>query len=138
MPRPVSSPGPVPLEASGGRDASAAGRDLTVNNQTLVTSQAAAAPVALAHLPPLAAGFTGREAELARVAGLLNPAADAGAVVVSAVAGLAGVGKTALAVHAAHAAWVSAGPGPRAGGDAAVPGGDHRPPGRDRDLPGDL
>ncbi len=36
--------------------------------------------------------------------GLLDPAAGAGAVVVSAVAGLAGVGKTALAVQAAHAA----------------------------------
>jgi tetratricopeptide (TPR) repeat protein len=89
------------VEASSGRDAFAAGRDLTVNNQ------AAAAPVALAQLPPLEAGFTGREAELARVAALLDPAAGAGAVVVSAVAGLAGVGKTALAVHAAHAAWVS-------------------------------
>jgi len=71
---------------------------------TFVTSQAPAAPVALAQLPPLAAGFTGREVELAQVAGLLDPAGDAGAVVVSAVAGLAGVGKTALAVQAAHAA----------------------------------
>jgi hypothetical protein len=74
------------------------------NNPTFITGQAAAAPVALAQLPPLAAGFTGREAELAQVAGLLDPAGDAGAVVVSAVAGLAGVGKTALAVQAAHAA----------------------------------
>ena len=71
---------------------------------TFVTNQAPAAPVALAQLPPLASGFTGREAELAQVAGLLDPAGDAGAVVVSAVAGLAGVGKTALAVQAAHAA----------------------------------
>ena len=78
------------------------GRDFT--NTTFVTSQAPAAPVALAQLPPLAAGFTGREVELAQVAGLLDPAGDAGAVVVSAVAGLAGVGKTALAVQAAHAA----------------------------------
>ena len=60
--------------------------------------------MALAQLPPLVAGFTGREAELAQVAGLLDPAAGAGAVVVSAVAGLAGVGKTALAVQAGHAA----------------------------------
>ena len=68
---------------------------------TFVTSQAAAARVALDQLPPLASGFTGREVELAQVAGLLDPAAgDAGAVV-SAVAGLAGVGKTALAVQAA-------------------------------------
>ena len=69
-----------------------------------VAQQAAAAPVALAQLPPLAAGFTGREGELGRVAGLLSPSAGPGAVVVSAVAGLAGVGKTTLAVHAAHAA----------------------------------
>ena len=66
--------------------------------------QAAAAPVALAQLPPLVAGFTGREAELAQITALLDPAGDAGAVVVSAVAGLAGVGKTALAIQAAHAA----------------------------------
>ena len=78
------------------------GRDFT--NTTFVTSQAPAAPVALAQLPPLAAGFTGRDGELAQVAGLLDSAAGAGAVVVSAVAGLAGVGKTALAVQAAHAA----------------------------------
>jgi tetratricopeptide (TPR) repeat protein len=78
------------------------GRDFTGN--TFVTIQAGAAPVALAQLPPLAAGFTGRAAELAQVSGLLDPAGGTAAVVVSAVAGLAGVGKTALAVHAAHAA----------------------------------
>jgi tetratricopeptide (TPR) repeat protein len=78
------------------------GRDFT--NPTFVTQQAAAAPAALAQLPPLPVGFTGREAELAQVAALLDPAGGAGAVVVSAVAGLAGVGKTALAVHAADAA----------------------------------
>jgi tetratricopeptide (TPR) repeat protein len=98
-------PGDQPrLEASGGRDAFAVGRDLTVNNPVFVTNQPAAAPVALAQLPPLAAGFTGRETELAQVAGLLDPAAVTAAVVVSAVAGLAGVGKTALAIQAAHAA----------------------------------
>ena len=93
------------------------GRDFI--NPTFVTEQAAAAPVALAQLPPLVTGFTGREAELAQVAGLLDPAAGAGAVVVSAVAGLAGVGKTALAVQAAHAA--------RAGGLVPRRGAVHRP-----------
>jgi len=78
------------------------GRDFI--NPTFVTSQAAAAPRALGQLPALVTGFTGREAELAQVAGLLNPAVGGGTVVVSAVAGLAGVGKTALAVHAGHAA----------------------------------
>ena len=81
------------------------GRDFT--NTMVVIQQAATAPRALAQLPPLVSGFTGREAELAQVAGLLDPAAGAEAVVVSAVAGLAGVGKTALAVHAAHAARVA-------------------------------
>ena len=70
----------------------------------IAAGRAVAAPRALAQLPALVTGFTGREAELARVAGLLDPAAGAGTVVVSAVAGLAGVGKTALAIHAGHAA----------------------------------
>ena len=62
----------------------------------------AAAPVALAQLPALVAGFTGRERGW-----LYHHAArsgrESGAVVVSAVAGLAGV-RNALAVHAVHAA----------------------------------
>jgi tetratricopeptide (TPR) repeat protein len=66
--------------------------------------QAAPTPTALSQLPALVAGFTGREAELADITALLDPGSNAGAVVVSAVAGLAGVGKTELAVQAAHAA----------------------------------
>jgi hypothetical protein len=73
-------------------------------NPTFVSGQAAAAPVALAQLPALVTGFTARELELAQIAALLDPTANTEAVVVSAVAGLAGVGKTALAIHAAHAA----------------------------------
>ncbi len=61
-------------------------------------------PVAPAQLPPLTVAFTGRDDEMAVLADLLEPAGPAGAVVVSAVAGLAGVGKTALAVQAGHAA----------------------------------
>ncbi len=67
-------------------------------------SAPAPAPVALAQLPPEAAGFTGRDDELEMLAQLLDPANIAGPVLVSAVAGLAGVGKTALAVAAGHAA----------------------------------
>ena len=63
-----------------------------------------AAPLALAQLPPLVTGFTGRDGEMAVMTGLLDPAGEAGAVLVSAVAGLAGVGKTSLAVQAGHAA----------------------------------
>jgi hypothetical protein len=64
--------------------------------------QARSAPVALAQLPPLVTTFAGRDAELAQITRLLNPAADARTVVVSALAGLAGVGKTALAVQGGH------------------------------------
>src|SRR6266516_2345269 len=64
----------------------------------------AAAPVALAQLPPPVAGFTGRDDELAVITGLLGPGGQAQPVLVSAVAGLAGVGKTALAIQAGHAA----------------------------------
>ena len=50
-------------------------------------------------------GFTGREQELAGLEALLGDGDDEGAlepVVVSAVVGTAGVGKSALAIHAAH------------------------------------
>jgi len=74
-------------------------RDVTFN-----TVQAAAVPVALAQLPAPVTAFSGRQAELEQLTALLNPAAGAGTMVVSAVAGLAGVGKTALAIQAAYAA----------------------------------
>ncbi|WP_307782092.1 BTAD domain-containing putative transcriptional regulator [Streptomyces sp. MBT65] len=60
-----------------------------------------------AQLPLEAAGFTGREEELARLEKVLGAGAGTvrpTAVVVSAVSGTAGVGKTALAVHWAHRA----------------------------------
>ena len=69
------------------------------------TRSVTAAPTALDQLPPPVAGFTGRDAELATLAEQLNPAGPGNAVVVSAVAGLAGIGKTALAVQAGHVAF---------------------------------
>jgi tetratricopeptide (TPR) repeat protein len=60
-------------------------------------------PLAIAGLPPQSL-FVGRDAELACLSSLLGPGQKNRAVMVSAVAGLAGVGKTALAVHAAHQA----------------------------------
>ncbi|MFI6468345.1 AfsR/SARP family transcriptional regulator [Streptomyces sp. NPDC050528] len=60
-----------------------------------------------AQLPLDPAGFTGREDELARLEKALGMGAGAArptAMVVSAVSGTAGVGKTALAVHWAHRA----------------------------------
>jgi DNA-binding SARP family transcriptional activator/tetratricopeptide (TPR) repeat protein/DNA-binding XRE family transcriptional regulator len=54
-------------------------------------------------LPAAVRGFVGREAEMTTLASLLDRAAPAdGAVLISAIGGTAGVGKTALAVHWAH------------------------------------
>ena len=55
-------------------------------------------------LPPSVSDFTGREEEVADVLGLLatDRLEAAKAVVISAVAGKPGVGKTTLAVHVAH------------------------------------
>jgi DNA-binding SARP family transcriptional activator len=57
-----------------------------------------------AQLPHSVAGFSGRQAEIEWLNGLLPDDSDAtaGTVVITALAGTAGVGKTALAVHWAH------------------------------------
>jgi DNA-binding SARP family transcriptional activator len=65
-----------------------------------------AAPVP-AQLPPAVAGFAGRRAELTSLDAIRSLAAQNGpaegaTVVISAIAGTAGVGKTALALHWAH------------------------------------
>jgi tetratricopeptide (TPR) repeat protein len=59
---------------------------------------------ALRQLPAAVAGFTGRAAELRTLARLLGQAGAGapGTVVISAIGGTAGVGKTALALHWAH------------------------------------
>jgi tetratricopeptide (TPR) repeat protein/DNA-binding SARP family transcriptional activator/DNA-binding XRE family transcriptional regulator len=54
-------------------------------------------------LPPDTAVFTGRQAELDRITATVTTAAASGGVVaIHAIGGMPGVGKTALAVHAAH------------------------------------
>ena len=56
-------------------------------------------------LPAAAGHFTGRSGELEWLTGLprlSGPTGVAGTVVISAIDGMAGIGKTALAVHAAH------------------------------------
>ncbi|HEX6468652.1 MAG TPA: tetratricopeptide repeat protein [Streptosporangiaceae bacterium] len=55
-----------------------------------------------AQLPPDVGDFTGRDEQLAQLLDLVRPGSPDHAVVITALAGMAGVGKTALAVHAAH------------------------------------
>jgi tetratricopeptide (TPR) repeat protein len=66
-------------------------------------TQAAAQVRVQDRLPPDLAGFTGRTAELDRLHQALHQTGDGGAtLVISAIEGMAGVGKTQLAVHAGH------------------------------------
>jgi DNA-binding SARP family transcriptional activator/transcriptional regulator with XRE-family HTH domain len=66
-------------------------------------AEAGPAGAALRQLPAAVAQFTGRAPELAVLAGLLDQVGDGpGTVVISAIGGMAGIGKTALAVHWAH------------------------------------
>jgi tetratricopeptide (TPR) repeat protein len=63
----------------------------------------AAAPVVPRQLPPAMPYFVGRAAELAKLNALLERSArPGGTVVISAIGGTAGIGKTTLAVHWAH------------------------------------
>jgi tetratricopeptide (TPR) repeat protein len=77
---------------------------LTLWKQAAGAAQAVAAPIAPAQLPPPTAAFTGREVELAELTAWLAPAAEDQAVAILAIVGLAGVGKTELAIQAANAA----------------------------------
>jgi tetratricopeptide (TPR) repeat protein len=93
----------VSQRARGGRDVNVAGRDqvvITAGDHAVVTVGDAGTdgPGVPSLLPRDVPGFTGRDGELARLARL----AGGGRVVVAAISGTAGVGKTALAVHAAH------------------------------------
>ncbi|MFI6638740.1 AAA family ATPase [Streptomyces sp. NPDC050504] len=58
-------------------------------------------PTALSGLPPACGTFTGRDAEVAALLSALAPGAPHRPVLVSAVAGLGGIGKTELAVQTA-------------------------------------
>jgi len=61
------------------------------------------APSVPRQLPAAVSGFTGRATELAALTRMLNDATESpGTVVISAIGGTAGVGKTALALHWAH------------------------------------
>jgi DNA-binding SARP family transcriptional activator/tetratricopeptide (TPR) repeat protein len=79
---------------------------LTADPAVLLTATGAAVPAPASpgprQLPAAVAGFTGRAAELAALTGMLDQAGTPGTVVIRAIGGTAGVGKTALAVHWAH------------------------------------
>jgi tetratricopeptide (TPR) repeat protein/transcriptional regulator with XRE-family HTH domain len=78
----------------------------TPRRTTRSTRPAADSPPAVVprQLPAKVAGFTGRDAQLRRLDGLLSadPDDETTAMAVAAIAGPAGVGKTSLAVHWAH------------------------------------
>ena len=82
----------------------AAARGRVPAGEVLAAGEGAAAAAATRTLPRDIASFTGRAAELAQLAGAVTSAAEAGVGVVGihAIGGMAGVGKTAFAVHAAH------------------------------------
>jgi tetratricopeptide (TPR) repeat protein len=84
------------------------GTGATFNGQVIgkVEHHHGPVPIATASLPPAPTGFTGRDADLERLLPVLAPEAPDTemAVVICAVSGLGGIGKTALALYAAHQA----------------------------------
>ena len=82
----------------------AAARGRAPAGEVLAAGEGAATAAATRTLPRDIASFTGRAAELVQLASAVTSAAAAGGGVVGihAIGGMAGIGKTALAVHAAH------------------------------------
>ncbi|WP_326950366.1 tetratricopeptide repeat protein [Amycolatopsis sp. NBC_01307] len=84
-----------------GTDPGTALQDL---QQTLLsTTRTAGGPPAVCHqLPRAPRPFVGRDDDLARLDAVLDPREPGGTVVISAIAGAGGIGKTWLALHWAH------------------------------------
>jgi len=72
------------------------------SNQAASAASPAPVQATPAQLPPAISDFTGRRQHLDELDRLLGSETDTTAVVISAIAGIAGVGKTALAIHWAH------------------------------------
>jgi tetratricopeptide (TPR) repeat protein/transcriptional regulator with XRE-family HTH domain len=79
-------------------------RALQVSAERLEELLASSARAVPRQLPAAVADFTGRDAEIATLTRILDDTAGGapGTVVISAIGGTAGVGKTALALHWAH------------------------------------
>jgi len=90
------------------RPVSTAGRNGNARERTIgpvISDRPGPPATGFRQLPAPVAHFTGRAAELAELTGLLDQAGDSpGTVVISAIGGMAGIGKTALAVHFAQQA----------------------------------
>jgi DNA-binding SARP family transcriptional activator/tetratricopeptide (TPR) repeat protein len=98
---------PVPPDSGPAVAAVRATRTSDGEEQDRAQKEAAAAEVTPRLLPPAVNAFTGRAAELAALTGLLDGVGSApGTVVISAIDGMAGIGKTALAIAWAHRAAV--------------------------------
>jgi tetratricopeptide (TPR) repeat protein len=69
---------------------------------TEVARAAGTGPGVRYSLPPDTAAFTGREEELGQITAAVDAAGAGGVVAIHAIGGMPGIGKTALAVHAAH------------------------------------
>ncbi len=82
-------------------DISGSVRGNVIQSRSATVNLDSSPPVAVAGLPPQPI-FVGRAPELAKLMDALRPDSGSPTVVVSTVSGLAGVGKTALAIHAAH------------------------------------
>lgn len=98
---PELAPSPEPVI----RPEPAAGPEPAAQSEPTVRAKPAAEPAAdpPALLPTNIPGFTGRDAALRKLDALLGPTSDPpSTVVVSAIGGCGGIGKTALAVHWAH------------------------------------
>ena len=76
---------------------------LAVRPEPLTSAAGESAPLDVRYsLPPDMATFTGRDPELDRIATAMSGAGAGGVVAIHAIDGMPGVGKTTLAVHAAH------------------------------------
>src|SRR5262249_11171979 len=69
---------------------------------SLLLAPAGSGLPAVRALPRDVAGFTGRAAELVPLTGSVGDATHLGVVGICAIGGMAGIGKTSLAVHASH------------------------------------